>query len=87
MQGIFKSLIPVAIATFFLAGCATQESVEKAQATADHAVQVATAAQQTGTDAMGAAQGAQQTATGAQQNLDAHKAQTLKEGAHKGQRD
>jgi uncharacterized protein YceK len=69
----FKSrgLILAGVAALFMSGCATVESVEKAQATADAAGAAAHQAQGTADQAMQAAQGAQQAADQARSEVGA----------------
>ncbi len=81
-------LIPVMVAgSLLMAGCATQEAVEHAQATADQALAAANAAgqkadqaQATAQSAMSAAQAAQQTANQALQGVTDLQALHAKKG-------
>ena len=54
------ALLSTVAGTLVLGGCATEEEVQHAQATADQALSTAQGAQQSATAAMGAAQTAQQ---------------------------
>jgi hypothetical protein len=66
-------VLAVAVAGLFASGCATNEEVEKAQATADAAMAGAHQAQQTGLQAGQTAASAQQTGATAQQTADQNK--------------
>jgi hypothetical protein len=76
--GAFLLVAAVGLAT---SGCATRESVEHAQATADQALSTAQQAQQTATSAMSAAQAAQQGVDQLNQRVNALEAER-----HKGER-
>ena len=69
----FKSrgLVLAGVAALFMSGCATVESVERAQATADAGVAAAHQAQGTAQQALQAAQAAQQTADQARSEVGA----------------
>ena len=71
MKNNFKLIVACAASGFLLSGCATIESVERAQSTADQAVALAKQAQTTGDGATAAAQRAQTTADGAQAAAEA----------------
>jgi hypothetical protein len=76
------SLISMAGAAVLMGGCATRESVEHAQGTADQAMSAAQHAQQTADQALSTAQGAQQ-------SVDQMKQEEMQEEQmhhHRGQR-